>query len=65
MNDGLVSVGISRDRRSKGQQGAKEKVLHNGQFAQDLAPVHLTQTPMYLGPAVDGTDVIQHGRVPS
>jgi hypothetical protein len=49
----------------KRQQRAKERMLHDGQLAQDLCDVHLFHARIDLVPRLDGRNVVEHGRMPA
>lgn len=50
------------DRR---HQGAKQKMLHDGQLPQNLGHEHATHAGLDLLPRLGGGDVVEHGTVPS
>jgi hypothetical protein len=43
--------------RDKGEKGAKEEVLDDGELAEDLGLVHLAEALVDLGPPGDAGDV--------
>ena len=48
-----------------GDEGAEEKVLHDGQLPQDLCDEHAAHAAVNLGPRLGGGDVVEHGAVPA